>query len=348
MFAEFVLTRPCRRARHFAFVGRLVWRSGWPALGLVVAALIANCHAAAAHGIAGNRYFVGTLTFDDPAVADEAIVPLYSAINYPALGGSVAENRINWAFDRLLTPKLAVTYDSGWIHQNWPIGKTSGLDTANVGLKYEVYRDNRHEALVSVGVAWGIGQSGAQAVGADEPNTIRPGIFFGKGFGDLPEWLAWARPFAITGAVVDATPFGPTGKAITPNPATGSFQTALVPQANVLHWGFSLQYSTYCLTSRFTGGPPKEEPLNQLVPLVEFSFDTTFGQSTAATMNPGFAYVAESWQIAAEAIVPLNRQGGSGPGVRAQLMFFIDDLIPLVFGKPLLSDKPDRSLIAWH
>ena len=84
------------------------------------------------------------------------------------------------------------------------------------------------------------------------------------------------------------------------------------------------------------------------MPLVEFSFDTAFGQSTAATMNPGFAYVAVTWQLAAEAIVPLNREGGSGPGVRAQLIFFIDDLIPSVFGNPLLSDQPDRSLIALH
>ena len=99
--------------------------------------MMASCPRAAAHGIAGNRYFVGTLTFDDPAVADEAIVPLYSAINYPAPGGNVAENRIHWAFNRLLTPTLAVTYDSGWIHQNWPIGKTSGLETTTVGLKYE-------------------------------------------------------------------------------------------------------------------------------------------------------------------------------------------------------------------
>jgi hypothetical protein len=176
---------------------------------------------------------------------------------------------------------------------------------------------------VSVGLAWGIGQSGAQAVGADEPNTIQPDIFFGKGFGDLPDWLAWARPFAVTGAVVDAIPFGPTGKALTPNPATGSLQSGLVPQVNVLHWGFSLQYSTYYLTSRFTGGPPKAEPLNQLVPLVEFNFDTPFGHSTAATMNPGFAYVAVTWQIAAEAIVPLNRQGGSGPGVRVTAMILL-------------------------
>jgi hypothetical protein len=64
-------------------------------------------------------------------------------------------------------------------------------------------------------------------------------------------------------------------------------------------------------------------------------------------MNPGFAYVAVTWQIAAEAIVPLNRAGGSGAGFRAQLLLFLDDLIPAVFGKPFLSDKPDRSQIAW-
>ena len=110
----------------------------------------------------------------------------------------------------------------------------------------------------------------------------------------------------------------------------------------------SLQYSTYYLTSRFTGGPPTTEPLNQLVPLVEFSFDSPRGQNTAVTMNPGLAYVAVTWQLAAEVIVPLNRDGGSSTGFRAQLMFFLDDLIPSLFGKPLFSDKPDRSLIAWH
>ena len=102
------------------------------------------------------------------------------------------------------------------------------------------------------------------------------------------------------------------------------------------------------MTSRFTGGPPKDEPLNQLLPLVEFSFDTPRGQNTAATMNPGLAYVAVAWQLAAEAIVPLNREGGNSTGFRVQLLFFLDDLIPKLFDKPLLSDKPDRSLIAWH
>ena len=88
------------------------------------------------------------MTFDDPAVADEAIVPNFSYLGYPTQGSSVTENRINWAFARLLTPTLAATLDSGWIHQSWAIGHTSGFDKTNLGLKYEAYRDNKHEALV--------------------------------------------------------------------------------------------------------------------------------------------------------------------------------------------------------
>jgi hypothetical protein len=42
--------------------------------------------------------------------------------------------------------------------------------------------------------------------------------------------------------------------------ANGKLQSTLVPTVETLHWGRSLQYSTYYLTSRFTGGPPKAEP----------------------------------------------------------------------------------------
>jgi hypothetical protein len=43
--------------------------------------------------------------------------------------------------------------------------------------------------------------------------------------------------------------------------------------------------------------------------------------------------------IAAETIVPLNEAKGHGIGFRVQLFFFFDDLLPSVFGKPLLSDS---------
>jgi hypothetical protein len=317
-------------------------------LGALLLPLQLLADSAQAHGIAGNRFFDGTLSFDDPAVADEAIVPLYSQLSFPTQASIVGDNRINWAFARLLIPTLAFTADSGWIHQNWPIGQTSGADKINIGLKYEAYRDNRHEALISVGLAWGIGHSGTAGVGTDAPNTIQPAAFFGKGFGDLPASLSWLRPFAVTAAIVDETPVGSTrAMALALNLATGRFDPVLSPGVETLHWGFSIQYSTLYLTSRFDGGPPKAEPLNQLVPLVEFKFDSPRGQYTAATANPGFAYVAVTWQIAAEAILPLNRAGGTGPGFRAQLLLFLDDLMPSVFGKPLLTSQPERSQIAW-
>jgi hypothetical protein len=313
------------------------------------AALLALTADVLAHGIAGNRLFAGTITFDDAAVADEAILPGFSYLDYPTQGSNVAENRINAAFNRLLTPTLAFTIDSGWLHQNWPIGNTAGADRTNVGLKYEAYRDNRHEALVSVGLAWGIGHAGSAAVGTDAPNTIQPGVFFGKGFGDLPDSLAWLRPFAITGAVVDETPVGSSrATALAPDLATGRFGSIPFAGVETLHWGFSLQFSTLYLTDRFDGGPPAREPANQWVPLVEFKFDSANGLKTVATANPGVAYVDGTWQLAAEMILPMNHASGNGPGFRAQLLLFLDDLMPSVFGKPLLTNKAREGReIAW-
>lgn len=316
---------------------------------LIVLALLSSAGSAYAHGIAGNQFFVGTITFDDPAVADKSILPGFSSLDHPVNGGNVIDNRFDWSFVRLLTPTVAFEVDSGWIHRNWPTAQTSGFDTTDVGIKTEIFRNNQHEALASAGLAWGIGRSGAASVNANGPDTIQPGLFFGKGFGDLPNSFAWLRPFAVTGAIVDEVPVDtPTGNALVPNLATGKLQSILIPQVETLHWGLSLQYSTYYLTNRFTGGPPKDEPLNQLVPLVEFAVDNPHFGTPVATMNPGFVYVAVTWQVAAEMIVPLNREGGNATGFRAQLLFFIDDLLPSVFGKPLLTDQPNRSLIAWR
>jgi hypothetical protein len=61
-------------------------------------------HSAHAHGIAGNRYFDGTLTFDDPAVADEAILPYYENLDLP--------------FRAAMPPKTAST---GPLHASLPL-----------------------------------------------------------------------------------------------------------------------------------------------------------------------------------------------------------------------------------
>ncbi len=311
--------------------------AGWASTLAIASAMLAASQSAQAHGIAGNRLFPGTLTFDDPAVADEAILPNASVWNHRDGGGDVTDNRINWSFTRLLSPTVGVVIDNSWISRNWGVTRRAGFDVTNVGIKWEVYRNNPHEALVAASLLWGIGNSGAQGVDAKAPNTIKPGLFFGKGFGDLPDSLSWLRPFGMTGAVVLEHPTGSVSTNLGFDPVTGQLGPTLTRNVDILHWGLAVEFSTLYLTSRFTGEPPKKEPLNQFVPLVEFAVDSAPGRKSVATMNPGLSYVAVTWQFTVEAIVPLNNVSGHDVGGRAQLLLFLDDLAPSLFGKPLLS-----------
>jgi hypothetical protein len=258
-------------------------------------------------------------------------------LNHSDAGGNVTDNRINWSFTRLLTPTVGVFIDNGWINRNWGAAQRSGFDVTNLGIKWEAYRDNPHEALISASLAWGIGHSGTEGVDTNAPNTIKPGLFLGKGFGDLPDSFSWLRPFGVTGAFVLEHPTGSASTNLGIDPITGWLGPMITGNVDILHWGFTVEFSTLYLTDRFTGGPPKEEPLNQLVPLVEFAFDSSKGTKSIATMNPGLSYVAVTWQVAVEAIVPLNNASGHNVGARTQLLLFLDDLAPALFGKPLLS-----------
>jgi len=298
--------------------------------------MLAAPHSAQAHGIVGNRIFPGTLAFDDPAVMDELVFPALSSFKHPGEGTDVTDERIGLSFTRLLTPTLSLGVETGWIHRNWGVAERSGFDTTFLSLKGLVCENELHETMLSAALSWGIRGSGAQGVGASRPDTIAPGLFFGKGFGDAPDSLSWLRPFAITGAVTLEHPMADVSTNLGIDDRSG--QLAALPTRNVdiLHWGFSLQLSTFYLTSRYTPGQlPKKEPLYQFIPLIEFAFDSPRGEKTAATMNPGLAYVADTWQLAAEAIIPANTAGGRTVGMRAHLFLFLDDLLGPVFGKPL-------------
>jgi hypothetical protein len=211
---------------------------------LIVIAILGFAHSAHAHGIAGNRFFPGTLSFDDPAVADESILPLFSSSKHPDEGGNVVDNRFTWSFFRLLTPTLGVGVDSGWVHREWGSSRNSGFDTTNLTIKGEIYRNDLHETLVSAGLGWGIGHSGAQGAGANAPDLIAPGIFFGKGFGDLPANLAWLRPFGITSSLTLEHPMTGTSTNSGVDPVTGQLGPPLTRNVDTLHWGFAIEFST--------------------------------------------------------------------------------------------------------
>jgi hypothetical protein len=138
-----------------------------------------------------------------------------------------------------------------------------------------------------------IGHSGAAGVSADKTNSIQPGLFFGKGFDDVPDWLAWARPFAVTGAIVDEFPIGGMGNAITPNPTTGRFQTIVAPQVETLHWGFSIQYSTLYRTSRSPADPRRRSHKPTLAVLLSSVSIAREGKIPPRPLIP----VSPTWQL---------------------------------------------------
>src|SRR5260370_7256633 len=86
---------------------------------LIALAMLAGVHSAYAHGIAGNRFFPGTLSFDDPAVADEAILPNFATFKSPVDGGNVVDNRFDWSFFLLLPPTLAAARHTACVHRHW-------------------------------------------------------------------------------------------------------------------------------------------------------------------------------------------------------------------------------------
>src|SRR5215470_10605415 len=86
-----------------------------------------------AHGIAGNRYFPGTLTFDDPAVADELVIG-WSSLKHPAEDGSLAtDDTVPMTFVRLLTPDVAFGVDTaGILRSRSSFPHQSGFDNVHL------------------------------------------------------------------------------------------------------------------------------------------------------------------------------------------------------------------------
>ena len=133
-------------------------------------------HSAKAHGIAGNRYFPGTLTFDDPAVADELQFTSFN-LRHPGDDNSkVADTAVPAVFLRLLTPDLAIGADTAAVFRNRQgLPQQSGLSTTSLIVKGLLYENDRHEFLISAGMTWGIGESGSKAVGGGRPDIAEAG-----------------------------------------------------------------------------------------------------------------------------------------------------------------------------
>jgi hypothetical protein len=286
--------------------------------------------------------FPPRLVTDDPGINDELSFPTVSWLkngdspSFPI--PSAKQLDISGEYSKRITEAFAISVSSTWTHlYGGPFGLgASGFQNLETLFKHRVYRNPEHEFVVSVGLGIEWGGSGAQDIGAERFTIYTPTVFFGKGFGDLPETMNWARPFAITGVIGYAIP-GTSSTTIF-NPDTGDVDIDFHPR--VLNWGGTLQYSMpYLKQSVIDLQLP--DFINHLIPIVEASFQTpvantfTSGTVTTGTISPGMLWVGNYFQVGVEAVIPINRQTGTGVGVIAQLHLYLDDIDPRGIGKPI-------------
>ena len=327
--ANSISRHPLARWRQSLLPARAVALA--PALGLLAAG-------ASAHEIAGNRFFPATLAIDDPGVNDELAMPTVT-VTKSGDQPPIKELDISGEYVKRLTDALGLSVAPTWTHLYAPGGPNgngaSGFQTLETTLKYRILRDPLHEIVISVGLAIDWGGSGAAGVGAEAFTTYTPTFYFGKGFGDLPDQVWWARPLALTGTVGYSVPGSGQSAMIDDN---GAASLAYNPQ--FLNWGLSLQYSMpYLKSSVYDFSLP--EVVDHLIPLIEASFQTPAANftstdpKTTGTINPGVIYVSNYYQIGVEAVIPVNRDSGRSVGAMAQLHIYLDDLMPTSLGRPL-------------
>jgi len=302
---------------------------------------------ARAHEIVGNRFFPATLAIDDPGVTDELALPTIS-LSKTGDDPSFKQLDISGEFAKRITEDFAISVAPAWSRLYAPGGPAMngarGFQNLETLFKYRMFKNVEHEFVMSAGLEIEWGGSGAQSVGAERFNVYTPTLFFGKGFGDLPSSLNWARPFAITGQVGYAIPGVSKTATATFNAESGEQDVDTEFHPRVLTWGATLQYSMPYLKSAVVDlGLP--DFFNRLIPIVDASFETpasnlaTAGPVPNATLNPGIIYTGDTWQFTIEATIPVNRQSGSSVGVIGQLHFYLDDIFPNTLGKPLFANN---------
>jgi hypothetical protein len=304
---------------------------------VIAASLVAISGTGAwAHCFVGGRFFPATLGIDDPCVADELSLP---TVSWFKTGDDppARETDVSVEYSKRITETFGVSVGSTWTHLRQPgMSSQSGFQNLETTFKYQFLTLPEREFVMSAALAVEWGNTGAAGVGAEPFTTYTPTLYFGKGFGDLPERAGWLRAFGLTGQVGYAIPS--SGSSVMFDPATGDADIELRPR--FLTYGFSLQYSMpYLKSSVVDLGLP--DIINHLIPIVEGSFQTpvsntgSAGAVTTGTINPGVVWVGDYFQVAAEAIVPINRASGTGVGGMVQLHLYLDDIFPKSIGAPL-------------
>jgi len=312
---------------------------------LALALLSGFSSGAFAHCFVGARFLPATLNVDDPCVADELSLPTISRFRNGD-DPSARQTDVSGEFSKRITDTFGVSIGSSWTNLHPPGGpNVSGFQNLETSFKWQFLTVPEHEFVMSAALNVEWGGTGSQGVGTERFTVYTPTLFFGKGFGDLPQGAGWLRAFAITGQVGYAIPGQRRSiNGIDIDPDTRIVMLDIETHPDMLVWGGTLQYSMPYLKQNVVDlGLP--DVINRLIPIVEVALQTpvantvTSGTVTTGTINPGLIYAANKFQLAGELIVPINRQSGTGVGGMVQLHFYLDDIFPDSIGKPIFTSS---------
>lgn len=285
---------------------------------IVLVVLVCGSTRAWAHGIIGQRFFPEPVVTHDAFPADEGGLK-YHNHNTP----EGREQEWEAEFSKRLTPNLSLGVE--WEHKSLTPNKpddpsVSGFKNPEIALKYAMFRNAAHEAIVTAGLDLETGNVGKREVGAEFDPGIAPRLFFGKGLGDLPDALGYLRPLAIGGDVALAVPL--------------TASTEASETRSTLRSRFYIEYSLHYLQT-VVKDVGLGWPLNRLFPITEVSLTTpangpTRGR-TQAQVHPGLLWAGRYIEVGVVADLPLTEEAEVRSGVSAILHVFLDDLAPRIF-----------------
>src|SRR3979490_1545342 len=302
-------------------------------------------------GYVGDRFFPSTLATTVPTPADFYNPPYFVKLPDTA---TTHEIDIPTTYSRLVTKDWSVFFTETFrILDVANKGRLSGFDNLVIGTQYQLYTNPEHQFVFTVGGTAAIGGTGSPGIAASF-STLTPTVYIGKGFGDLPDSLAWLRPLTVSSTVAVAVPTASTslGTIDSLRADAGAFTSLMtVPSGattlsetinpKILQLGFALEYSL--VTNQYTGPNRTGTRYPEgWVPLVEFTTATPLNGPlagrTTGTVNPGVIWVNRYLQVAAEAIIPIDAHSGRDIGARIQAHLYLPAIFPDWYGKPIFGN----------
>src|SRR5882762_5560297 len=311
---------------------RTAWRTAIP--GFLF--LIATCSEGSAAYV-GDRFFPSTLATAVPTPADFYKPPYFVELPVTA---TTREIDVPTTYSRLITKDWSVFFTETFRSiEEANRGTRSGFDNFVIGTQYQLYTNPEHQFVFTVGGTAAIGGTGTPGI-ASSFSTLTPTIYIGKGFGDLPDSVAWLRPLTISGTVAVAVPTDSTSLTTTTLP-TGATTLSETINPKFLQLGFALEYSL--VTNMYTGPNRTGTRYPEgWVPLVEFTTATPLNGPlagrTTGTVNPGVIWVSRYLQVGVEAIIPMDAHSGRDLGFRAQAHLYLPAIFPDWYGKPIFGN----------